>query len=99
MSQPHQYELVYIIQPDLNEEETKAVDDRITQSIVNNGGQILSTEVWGRRKLAYPIRKHFEGYYTLHNVEMPPTSVAEVERILRLTEDVLRFLVIRPDEA
>lgn len=98
MSQPHQYELVYIIQPDLSEDETKALDDRIAQSIVNNDGQILSTEVWGRRKLAYPIRNHFEGYYTLHNVELPADRVDEVERILRLSEDVLRFLVIRPEE-
>ena len=98
ITQPlNQYELVYIIQPELNEDETKAVDERVAQAIANNNGQISSTEIWGQRKLAYPIKNHFEGYYILHNVQMPPRAVAEVERIMRLNENIIRFLVVRVD--
>jgi small subunit ribosomal protein S6 len=93
--QMNQYELVYIIQPELDNDETKAVDERISQTIANQNGQIVSTEVWGQRKLAYPIKRFFEGYYILHNVQMPPSGVIEVERALRLNEDVIRFLVVR----
>ncbi len=96
--QMNQYELVYIIQPELDEEETKAVDERVAQAIAGNNGQILSTEIWGQRKLAYPIRNFFNGYYILHNVEMPPSAVAEVERSMRLSEDIIRFLVVRTNK-
>jgi small subunit ribosomal protein S6 len=95
--QLNQYELVYIIQPELDSDATKAVDERIAQAISNNNGVIISSEIWGQRKLAYPISKYFEGYYILHNVQMPPSAVTEVERTMRLNEDIIRFLVIRPD--
>lgn len=93
----NQYELVYVIQPMLDGDETKAIDERVTTAIANNNGQITSTEIWGQRKLAYPIQNYFEGYYILHNVQMPPQAVAEVERIMRLNENIIRFLVIRSD--
>jgi small subunit ribosomal protein S6 len=95
--QMNQYELIYIIQPELDSDETKAVDERVNQAIASQNGQITSTEVWGQRKLAYPIKRFFEGYYILHNVQMPPSGVTEVERVLRLNEDVIRFLVVRTD--
>ena len=92
------YELVYIIQPNLDDEGVKAVDGRIGQAITGEDGTITSTDHWGKRRLAYPIRGHFEGHYILHNLSMPPTAVLNVERQLRLSEDVLRFLVIRADD-
>ncbi len=94
----NQYELVYIIQPEMDNDATKALDERVSQVITANKGQIVSTEIWGQRKLAYPIKNFFEGYYILHNVEMPPKAVTEVERILRLNENVIRFLVVRTGE-
>jgi small subunit ribosomal protein S6 len=97
MTQMNQYELIYIIQPELDSDATKAVDERVNQAITNNKGEITSSEMWGQRKLAYPIKKYFEGYYVLHNVQMPPSAVTEVERIMRLNEDIIRFLVIRTD--
>jgi small subunit ribosomal protein S6 len=97
MTQMNQYELIYIIQPELDNDATKAVDERVNQAITNNKGEITSSEMWGQRKLAYPIKKYFEGYYILHNVQMPPSAVTEVERIMRLNEDIIRFLVIRTD--
>jgi small subunit ribosomal protein S6 len=88
------YELVYIIQPNLDDDGVKAVDDRIGQAITGEDGTITSTDHWGKRRLAYPIKGHFEGHYILHNISMPPTAVLNVERQLRLSEDVIRFLFV-----
>lgn len=88
------YELVYIIQPNLDEDGINELNDRIAQSIATQGGSITKTEVWGRRGLAYPIRKHIEAYYMLHHLDMPGTGVKEVERTMRFSEDIMRFLVM-----
>ncbi len=93
-----EYELVYIIQPNLDEEQIQSVDGRLAHTIERYGGQITGTEIWGQRRLAYPIRKFLEGYYILHTVELPPEAVAQVERSLRLDENVLRYLIVRTDE-
>ena len=95
--QMNQYELIYVIQPELDSDDTKAIDDRVAQAISTNRGEIVSTEIWGQRKLAYPVKGHFEGYYILHNVAMPPAGVSDVERIMRLNENIIRFLVVRKD--
>jgi small subunit ribosomal protein S6 len=92
------YELVYIIQPNLDDDGVKAVDDRIGQAITGEDGTITSTDHWGKRRLAYPIKGHFEGHYILHHLSMPPPAMQSVERQLRLSEDVLRFLVIRVED-
>jgi small subunit ribosomal protein S6 len=92
------YELIYIIQPKLDEDGINGVNERVTQAIAGQKGQVVSTEKWGQRKLAYPIKNHFFGNYVLHNVEMPPNGVLEVERVMRLHEDIIRFLVIRKDD-
>ncbi len=94
----HQYELVYVLQPELDDEGIKALGERINQVVERHGGSILSTEPWGRRQLAYPIKKFMEGYYVLHHVAMLPEGTDEVERVLRLSEDVLRYLLIRKDK-
>lgn len=91
------YDLIYIIQPELEQEETQGVNDRVLQTISTNEGELVETEVWGRRKLAYPIKNHFEGYYVIQTIKLPPSSVQEVERNLRLNEDIIRFLFIRTD--
>ncbi|MBX3051198.1 MAG: 30S ribosomal protein S6 [Caldilineaceae bacterium] len=92
------YELIYIIQPKLDEDGINGVNERVTQAITGQNGQVVSTERWGQRKLAYPIKNHFLGNYILHNVEMPPSAVTEVERVMRLHEDVIRFLVVRKQD-
>ena len=92
------YEMIYIIQPKLDDDGINGVNERVTQAIAGQNGQVVSTERWGQRKLAYPINNHFLGYYMLHNVEMPPSGVTEVERVMRLNENVIRFLVVRKDE-
>lgn len=94
----HEYEVVYIAQSGLDEEGLNALNGRFTQTVTNYGGQITGTEPWGRRNLAYPIKKHFNGHYMLQRFQMPAAGANEVERFLRLNEDVIRYLVIRTDE-
>lgn len=92
------YELVFIAQPDLEEEERLALVERIKQSMLASGAEILREEDMGRRKLAYPIAKRREGHYTLLQAAMEPPAVRAVERSLKLSEDVLRYLIVRLDE-
>jgi small subunit ribosomal protein S6 len=94
----HEYEVVLVARPTLGDEGMAALNDRFAQAITTQGGEVTGTEMWGKRTLAYPIRKFFEGIYVLHRVAMPPQGTAEVDRLLRLNEDVLRYLVLRTDE-
>lgn len=94
----HEYELVYIIQPEVSESGLNALNERITTLITNENGEMIGTELWGRRTLAYPIKKFFEGHYILHRFSMAPQGTAELDRTLRLNEDVIRYMLIRTDE-
>ncbi len=94
----HEYELVFVVRPTLGEEGLNTLNDRLAQTIGTQGGEITATELWGKRTLAYPIKKFFEGVYVLHQVAMPPQGTAELDRLLRFNEDVLRFLIMRTDE-
>jgi small subunit ribosomal protein S6 len=87
------YEVVFIVHPDLEETAFKDVVDRIKGWITEADGNIANVDVWGKRKMAYPIRKQREGQYVLINAQMDPSSIAELERNIRLTEPVLRHLV------
>jgi small subunit ribosomal protein S6 len=92
------YELVYILRPDMDDEGVKAFNERIGQVVTNHTGAMTTTEVWGRRALAYPINKLFEGIYILQRFEMAPDGTSEIDRILRFDENVMRYLLIRTDE-
>ena len=87
------YELVYIVHPDLDENAFKDVVDRISTWIKEAGGTVQKIDVWGKRRLAYPIRKQNEGQYVLVQMSIPPTYSAELERNLRFLEPVMRFLI------
>lgn len=93
----HEYELVYIIQPEVNDEGVAGLNERITNLISSQDGEVTDTELWGKRALAYPIKKHFEGNYVLHRFQMDPAGTQELDRVMRLSEDILRYLVIRTD--
>jgi small subunit ribosomal protein S6 len=88
-----EYELVFIIHPDLEENALKDVVTRVQGWITEAGGQVAKTDLWGKRKLAYPIRKQKEGQYVLMNIAMAPRFGIVLERNLRLYEPVIRFLV------
>ncbi len=93
-----EYELVFIIHPDLDENATNEVVDRVKGWITEAGGTIEKIDPWGKRKLAYPIRKQNEGQYFLVKIHMTPSSVAVLERNLRFVEPVMRFLITVVEE-
>jgi small subunit ribosomal protein S6 len=92
------YELMYIVRPDLAEEQFNAVSERVDSIIGNLGGKVIEKNVWGKRRLAYPIDDHEEGYYVVEQVDLAPPSVQELENQLRISDDVIRHIVVRPGE-
>ena len=91
------YETLFVIDPRLSEEETKAMSDKFTGMIASNG-EIVKVDEWGRRRLAYPIEDQTEGYYVLVEFKSAPEFPAEIERIFNITEGILRSIVIRKNE-
>jgi small subunit ribosomal protein S6 len=89
------YELMLVLRPDAPDERASAVIDRTTRYVVAEGGQIVKVAPWGRRRLAYPIERYREGSYHIIVFEAPAEAIAELERSLQITEDVLRYLVVR----
>jgi small subunit ribosomal protein S6 len=89
-----QYELVCIIQPDLEENAVNEVLERIKAWIAEASGAIEKIDLWGKRKLAYPIRKQKEGLYVLVNFSLEPAACATLERNLRFLEPVIRFSMV-----
>jgi small subunit ribosomal protein S6 len=88
-----EYELIFIVHPDLEETATNEVVERVKTWITEAGGTVNKVDPWGKRKLAYPIRKQNDGQYFFLQVEMAPTFIAEMERNLRFLEPVMRFLI------
>jgi small subunit ribosomal protein S6 len=88
-----EYELIFIVHPDLDETATNEVVERVKSWITEAGGTVNKVDPWGKRKLAYPIRKQNDGQYFFLQVEMAPTFIAEMERNLRFLEPVMRFLI------
>jgi small subunit ribosomal protein S6 len=89
------YELMLVLKPDAPDERAAAVIDRTTRYVVASGGQIVKVAPWGRRRLAYPIQRYRDGSYHIIVFEAPAETIAEMERSLHITEDVLRYLVTR----
>jgi len=92
------YEVMFIAHPDLDDASLNALLERAKGWITSNGGQVTQVDLWGRRRLAYPIRKQNEGQYVLMQTQMEPTKTSEVERNMRLNEQVMRFQVVRTDD-
>ncbi len=87
------YELVCVVQPDLDETAFNGVLDRVKGWIAEAGGSVDKVDVWGKRKLSYSIRKHREGNYVLFNVSLNPTATTSLEQNLRYTETVMRHML------
>ena len=90
------YEVAILYDPDLEVDLTKA-EDRIKQIIKDNGGEVKSIDNWGKRKLAYPINRNEHAIYVFYTVEMPAANVSKVDSTLNITDEVIRFLITRPD--
>jgi len=87
------YELVCIIQPDLDETAFNGLVERVQGWVKDSGGEVGKVDVWGRRRLAFPIRKQREGQYVLLNVSLNPSATAELERNIRFQESVIRHML------
>lgn len=94
----HEYELVVVMNPEIPEEDVPAAIERVTSAITSRGGEVADVQPWGRRKLAYPIKRHMEGNYLLANMRLDPTRAHELESSFMISEEILRHLLIRKDE-
>jgi small subunit ribosomal protein S6 len=91
------YELVIIFRPELTKEKVDAGIEHVTKLVTERGGSIVGIDAWGKRKLAYPIKHLLEGIYSLVKFRAASSVVKKITADLRISEDVLRFLVINPD--
>jgi small subunit ribosomal protein S6 len=94
----HEYELTFIVRSDVEELDLTAVIDRVKALITDNGGEVSKLDLWGTRRLAYPIEHLREGQYVFMLVQSPAQSVVEIERGIKLIEDILRHLFVRIDQ-
>ncbi|MBV9200461.1 MAG: 30S ribosomal protein S6 [Alphaproteobacteria bacterium] len=92
------YENVFIARQDISGAQVDVLADAFTQLVADNGGEVRKREYWGLRNLTYRMRKNRKGHYVLLNLSAPPVAVAELERTMRINEDVIRYLTIRVDE-
>ena len=92
------YELVMLVSPDVGDEGFPGTVERVSKFIQERGGEVKDVDQWGRRRLAYPIRRFSEGFYAVTHFKLEPNEVRALEGNLDLAEDVLRHLVVRQDE-
>jgi small subunit ribosomal protein S6 len=92
------YEALYIVRPDVRDDDVQTIAKEVETLVTENGGAIVRSEIWGRRKLAYEVQKFSEGYYVLLRFEAGPPFVARLENHFRLTDSIIRYLVVHFDE-
>ena len=93
----NKYESVIIINPNLEEEAIKALIEKFS-NLINTDGKVDSVEELGKKRLAYEIRKNKEGYYVVFKFEAKPESITELERVYRITDEVIKFIVVKEEE-
>ena len=92
-----EYELAFIVHPDLDDSAFKEIVDRVKDWITGSGGQVAKVDIWGKRKMAYPIRKQREGQYVFMQTQMDPDFCNELERNLRFQEPIMRHMITSED--
>jgi small subunit ribosomal protein S6 len=92
----NQYELAVLYHPDLEVDLSKA-EDKVKKIITDNGGEVTATDNWGKRKLAYDIKGNEHAVYVFYTADVPPQGVMKIESTLNITDEVIRFLITRPD--
>jgi small subunit ribosomal protein S6 len=93
------YELALIADPELDEKALADLSDKIQSWVEAAGGRIVKVDDWGRRRLAYPIRRHNDGYYRFIQAELPASGSGQVEREMRLSEQIMRFMITLQEPA
>ncbi|MGC8778626.1 MAG: 30S ribosomal protein S6, partial [Candidatus Caldatribacteriaceae bacterium] len=94
----NRYELGIVARPNLSEAELNALMEKMKNLIAEQGGEMEAVNLWGKRRLAYPVEKHHEGYYMFFRFLLSPTRVEEVSRVTRLTEEVLRYILVKEEK-
>lgn len=92
------YELMYIVKPELDDQAVQQEIDKVGQLIQTNGGEVKKVTPWGKRRLAYTVKDQREGYYVVQEFDLDQAKVAEVERVLKISDTVFRHLLVRQDE-
>lgn len=92
------YEMMYILKPDLAQEAMEAAQEKVNKIITDFGGEMVKTDSWGKRRLAYEIDDLTEGFYVLMHFNGTNETVAELDRVLKISEDFIRHLIVRLDE-
>jgi small subunit ribosomal protein S6 len=92
------YELIVVLSPEVSDDNVEGSIERVQQSITSRGGEIVEVKPWGRRRLAYPIKRHMEGNYIESLVRLDPEQIASLEANLRISEDVIRHLIVKAGE-
>ncbi len=92
------YELVVILSPEIGDDVISESLERLNQGVTGRGGEVVEVSHWGRRRLAYPISRHYEGNYVVSQIKLDPAEVPAVEGSLRIAEDVIRHLIVKSDE-
>ena len=92
------YELMYIVKPELDDQAVQQEIEKVGQLIQTNGGQVKKVTPWGKRRLAYSVKDQREGYYVVEEFDLQQAKVAEVERVVRISDTVFRHLLVRQDE-
>jgi small subunit ribosomal protein S6 len=91
------YEHVFMARQDVTPQQVEAMVDQYRGVIEGNGGKVEKTEMWGVKSLAYRIKKNRKAHFTMFNLDAPPAAVSEMERQMRINEDILRFITVRVD--
>ena len=92
------YEVLYIIRPDLDDEAIAATVDKLSEVVTSNGGSDVAIDKWGKRRLAYEVNDYREGFYVLMNFNGEARTAQEVERIMKISDTVVRFLTTKKED-
>ncbi len=90
--------MVVILSPEIGDDVVGESLDRLSQNITSRGGEVVDVNHWGRRRLAYPIRRHLEGNYVVSQVKLDPDQIPDLESNLRISEEVIRHMIVRANE-
>ena len=93
------YEILYVIRPDIEEEAKNSLVERCENTLASNGAEIVESKEWGRRRLAYEIKDFKEGIYPIINVKADDDATAEFDRLAKISNDIIRHIVVRDEQA
>ena len=91
------YEVMFIAKP-LEEAEVDPIVEKVSNLITKNGGNVEKVDRWGKRHLAYPVKKQADGYYVLINFEADPTIIFEIDRVMKIQDEILKHLIVKNDK-